>query len=95
MGYYTNYDTSGNSEEIKAAINEASGYINVEDDCIKWYDHEEHMKEVSLKFPDQLLVLEGDGEEQGDQWKAYYKNGKVQVCKAIITFEEFDEKKLK
>jgi hypothetical protein len=34
------------------------------------------------------------GEEGGDMWKRYYKNGKVQVANAKITYDEYDETKL-
>lgn len=96
MGYYTDFDVSNNSEEVIEVIEEISQYdwhggqINA-----KWYDWREHCSKVSQMFPDQLIVVEGDGEEQGDQWKAYFKNGKCQFSKAIITFEPFDESKLK
>ena len=96
MGYYTDYDISGNREEVADAIEETSGYswygrsMNG-----KWYDWHVHCTAVSKQFPDELITVEGDGEEQGDQWKAYFKNGKSQVCKAIVTFEPFDESKLK
>ena len=96
MGYYTDFDISGNTEEVADAIEEISGYswygrtMNG-----KWYDWHDHCKQVSKMFPNELISVEGDGEEQGDQWKAYFKNGKSQVCKAIVTFEPFDESKLK
>lgn len=97
MGYYTYYDLSELSDEQIEAVNDVSGYnfSGKHDDSCKWYSWHEHMIEVSKLFPNDLLTISGDGEEQGDQWKAYFKNGKSQVCKAIITFEEFDESKLK
>lgn len=95
MGYYTRYDISDNSSEVKRAINDISGYTNIESDEIKWYDNVDHCVKVSKMFPDELITVEGVGEEEGDMWKAYYKNGKRQKCKAIITFEPFDESKLK
>lgn len=96
MGYYTDYDISGNSEEVADAIEKISEYSWYSRSMNgKWYNWKEHCTEVSKMFPDRLVVLEGDGEESGDQWKAYFKNGKSQACKAIVTFEEFDESKLK
>lgn len=79
MGYYTDYDFSANREEVVEAISSICGYSSV---CcgtlngVTWYDHDKHMKEVSKMFPDEVIVLEGSGEDQGDMWKAYYKNGK-------------------
>lgn len=97
MGYYTDYDFSDLTDEQLQTVNEVSEYnfSHSYNDSCKWYSWHEHMIEVSKRFPDDLLVISGDGEEQGDQWKAYFKNGKSQVCKAVITFEEFDESKLK
>jgi antitoxin component YwqK of YwqJK toxin-antitoxin module len=62
----------------------------------KWYDSDQDMKELSSReeYKDVLFILEGEGEENDDIWKAYYKNGKVQKEYARITFDEFDESKL-
>ena len=97
MGYYTNYDISANSKEIQDTIEKESGYSFYDGTAseVKWYDWHGDCIVVSKMFPDQLIRVEGDGEEQGDQWKAYFLNGKSQVCKAVITFEGFDESKLK
>lgn len=63
----------------------------------KWYDHEAHMKKFSKKKDnkDLLFILSGEGEESGDLWQAYYKNGKSVHYQATLTFPEFDEKDLK
>lgn len=61
----------------------------------KWYDSNEELAEFSKKYPEWLFILSGEGEESGDIWKNYYLNGKVQKAVAKITFDEFDEKKLK
>lgn len=45
-------------------------------------------KMISLKFPDTYFLLYGVGEEQGDVWKAYFYNGKVQIIKATLTFKD-------
>lgn len=46
-------------------------------DDTKWYEHNKDMKEISLKFPDVLFTLNGEGEETGDIWRKYFKNGKI------------------
>lgn len=97
MGYYTDYDASENSLEIQEAIEKISDYSGWHDgklNDVKWYDHEEHCGEVSKMFPDQVIKLSGAGEESGDIWVKYFKNGKCQVAEAKITFEPFDESKL-
>ena len=96
MGYYTDFDISKNSKEVQEAIQEVSGYTfyNGLINC-KWYGYEEDCLKVSKTFPQELIVVSGQGEEVGDLWVSYFKNGKCQRAKAQITFESFDESKLK
>lgn len=61
----------------------------------KWYEHHEEMIELSKRFPETIFCLYGDGEENGDTWYKYYKNGKSQYCPAKITYDEYDESKLR
>jgi len=104
MGYYTEYtlEIENNIEEIESWCNENDrdgyniydAYIGDMDSC-KWYEHEEDMRKLSLEFPTTLFTLSGKGEENEDTWIKYFKNGKMQVCKAKITYDSFDESKLK
>ena len=59
-----------------------------------WYGHEDEMREFSEMYPDHLFELGGCGENSEDIWIKYFKNGKMQHCPAIITFDEYDEGKL-
>jgi hypothetical protein len=59
-----------------------------------WCEHEEHMVSLSKLYSDILFRLEGHGEEPDDKWVMYFLNGKSQTCRAIITFEEYDNSKL-
>lgn len=100
MGYYTKYEleTIPYSNEAWEVINEDDGtYYAVQEyaDSCKWYDHEMDMKELSKQFPNVVFKLKGEGEEAGDLWHKYFKNGKVQVCEAKIVYDKFDESKLK
>lgn len=108
MGYYTAfyllYPADVEEEEIHKALEEINpdyfdtqsyreelleGYFNA-----KWYDFEKDIRALSLRFPDKLFVLEGEGEESQDIWKMYFKNGKAQFEKAEFIIGEFDESKL-
>ena len=104
MGYYTRYeidvvkgDTSlivdlrEFSENAKYAINDSG---DSEDSC-KWYKHQDDLKRFSLLHPEALFKLSGEGEENGDMWHEYYRNGKMQLCKAKIIYDEFNADLLK
>lgn len=100
MGYSTSYTlkVTPNSAEVWDAIeeNEDLSYAVGEwKDSCKWYDHDADMISFSKQFPETLFTLNGEGEEAGDLWIKYYKNGKTQYCHAVITYDEFDENKLK
>lgn len=57
---------------------------------MKWYDHDKDMLTLSKAFPDELFVLHGEGEESGDLWNTYYKNGHMQHCPATVVYPESD-----
>jgi hypothetical protein len=63
-------------------------------DSVKWYEHDDFMTRMSREFPDVIFDLYGEGEEAGDMWHKYYVNGRRQIAKGVITFDEFDPLKL-
>lgn len=83
-----------NLDEVFGCMDEleeegGEGFIHMEcDEWIKWYEHDRDMLDISMKFPDTVFVLSGEGEESGDLWKTYYKNGVKQDAPAIITYPE-------
>lgn len=77
-------------EDIKRAVGDDG---NGGDSC-KWYEHESDMKRISKEFPSVVFELSGEGEESGDIWKEYYKNGRMQRCNARIEFDPYDENQL-
>lgn len=55
----------------------------------KWYSCEEDLTKLSSSFPDTTIDVEGKGEEQGDQWKARFRNGEFERVNAQITYPDF------
>lgn len=100
MGYYTRHEltiVSGGDPNIdyEEEIAKTTDYNHLFEDEIKWYDCDEDMKKFSKLHPDTLFLIDGEGEESGDIWRAYYKNGKSFRASAKLVFEEFSEEKLK
>ena len=100
MGYYTRFELEEVSGDInynldyEVEISNATDYSHCFEDSIKWYDFEEDMKSFSKNHPNTIFCIKGEGEESGDIWKAYFKNGKMFKTKAVLVFEEFTEEKL-
>ena len=107
MGYYTVYTLRWEPQDsaveefirTKQAGDENFAYgvtpYGEMTDSVKWYEYDIDMKTLSKAFPEIIFTLSGEGEESGDVWKNYYKNGKKQADPGIITFAGFDPKKLK
>lgn len=43
-----------------------------------WYDCTENMQDISRHWPDTLFIIRASGENPGDQWVEYHRNGQVQ-----------------
>ena len=103
MGYNTRHELAvvkGDDDLIEALreVSEEASYAlssngDSEESC-KWYMHEDDLKRFSLLHPGALFKLSGEGEDSDDMWHEYYQNGKMQLCKAMIFFADFDEKLL-
>jgi hypothetical protein len=63
-------------------------------DSLKWYDHDDDCAEMSTQFPNVVFKLHGEGEETGDLWDAYYKDGKCQICRAKAVYPPYDPTKM-
>ena len=99
MGYYTRHVLEiidGPNSLIKDFIGECgeAGFaLEANGDCLddcKWYRHREDLTAFSKKHPEALFMLSGRGEETGDAWHEYYRNGKVQVCQAKLVYPKFN-----
>ena len=107
MGYQTQYELHCDQDDLLDKIWQEQGgeegdtdytYALAEDGCTncecKWYDHESDLKEISKKYPTALFTLNCLGED-GAESKKYFRDGKMQRCPAVVTFDDFDPKKLK
>lgn len=56
----------------------------------KWYAYEADMCKLSLNYPGLLFFTEGSGEENGDLWHYYVRDGKSQWIDAEITYAPFN-----
>ena len=65
MGYYTTYSLTkikGKSEDFDALNEDLRELgIDLDSDCnLKWYDHETNLKNLTKKYPDLVIELEGE-----------------------------------
>lgn len=99
MGYETRYLLTHNSDVKLDLIDSSYYYVEYgeETDGIKWYDHHDDMVVHSLKYPEVVFTLSGEGEESGDKWLVRYLGGQVieeKRASSIFAFEELTRKKL-
>ena len=99
MGYYTSYELeiqNGSNDLIQELreFSEEAAYAIDENGCTenstKWYRHENDLRLFSSKHPKVIFKIIGEGEEAGDLWHEYYMDGKMQSCKGVITYPQFN-----
>ena len=56
---------------------------------LRWYNHDDEMKQLSEQFPEYYFLLNGRGEEYDDKWRTVYHNGKI-ICHQTVSIY-FDE----
>ena len=108
MGYYTDFlikadkFTAKELKEELLIINESLDpddfdalWGNEQVQCyLKWYDYSDDFHKLSVKFPNVLFTISGDGESREDIWQEYHLNGKSYIDMIDFTFPEFDKEKL-
>lgn len=106
MGYYTHYKIAMDVPDVDAPrpLTEYDlrtllvahiGHDPFDGEC-KWYDHERDMRTFSGMYSHVLFTLDGEGEENGDVWRKYFRAGKMQE-ERLAKWEPppFDPAKLK
>ena len=104
MGYQANFELSLESgenlpKEVVVTIKEEFPWLG--GDCYffqglaKWYEFDTDMRAFSTRFPDLVFNLHGAGEDSGDIWDYFYKNGKSCGGQAQIVYYEYDEEELR
>jgi len=95
MGYYTNYEITADKvlpDDFEDKFEEITDYTFSDGEfMVKWYDYKENMKEISKIYPDISFTVEGEGEESGDIWRHYFKNGEDYRVEPEVIWPEFDE----
>lgn len=104
MGYYTSFEleTLPPSQEAinqLRAENSEAAYCLEDDGGLcepgTWYSYRGDLEAFSVRWPEVVFRLHGRGEDPIDLWTLYVKNGKSQLCPAKITYDEYDESKLR
>jgi len=98
MGYLTRYSVMAKDALVEhlTSENDYTAHALLDEEECKWYEHEKDLREFSKKYPNDLIVLDGLGEGDGDidAWKKYFVNGKMQKVIGIVMYEPFDKTKL-
>jgi hypothetical protein len=101
MGYYTRFELSisGQGPIYERLRDGADGLtfgeydikisrlINGDCDTMKWYGYNDDMLELSRDWPNVLFELTGEGEESGDLWRAFYRNGKFVKVEGVVAYD--------
>ena len=92
MAYYTDFEAEAHGPDADSALYalkvSAYDFDDWEEDNrlmdAKWYSWESDLTRTSIEFPEVLFTLDGFGEDRGDIWRAWAKNGKVETTIATI-----------
>ncbi len=100
MGYYTYYKLTM-SPQLEIDSPNPLMFEELDDDPVRcwlhdgvdgertWYDYHKDMIALSTKYPAYLFTLTGEGEENEDIWRCFYKGGKSYCWLLEYEFPEF------
>ena len=94
MGYYTTYTiklVSGDENDFDSLLKDirtksSVDFTEYEVQEAKWSDHDKDMLELSRKYPDLIVQLDGDGQDSEDLWATRYRNGESESVGAVLPF---------
>ena len=72
------------------AANYAFGEMGHAEDSCRWYSWSEDFIEFSKMFPNNILMVSGEGEELDDRWISYFMDGKTQHCPGEMIYPPLD-----
>lgn len=91
---YQLYSGSDFSPELLGELEALGVFADVEDLRVTdWCSWEEDLRSISALFPEVLFIL--DCRTDFDDWRAYFRGGKMQSCLGYVEYEEFDEEELR
>jgi hypothetical protein len=78
-------------ETEEGVLSKKSGVaIEPFEDSVKAYHARENLAEIVAAFPGHRFIgcIEGDGEEQGDTWRLYVRDGNVIEHKGVVSWPD-------
>ena len=84
MGYYTTFSLAleeGPREQYQRMLEDIdaimgdNGMSSFESVNAKWYSYDEDIRTLSLKYPDIVFRVNGDGEDPSDLWQEFWRAG--------------------
>ena len=70
------------AEAFEMAVDKLDPWNSVFDDGMKWYEWHSDCLAVSRRHPEALFLITGDGEESGDVWACFFRNGRSEEHRA-------------
>lgn len=85
MGYYTTFSLTleeGPREQYEKMLEDIDAIMgdnemsSSESTYAKWYSYRKDIKNLSLKYPNIIFRVNGDGEDSNDLWQDFWHAGK-------------------
>lgn len=70
------------AEAFETTPDKLGRWDSVFEDGMKWYEWHNDCMAVSRRHPEALFLITGDGEESGDIWACFFRNGESEEHRA-------------